>query len=474
MLRYVMIKIAASLLASAPAAQLHSQDAANHDREVHKGSMTNDYLGEFERDDGVPIYVVDAGGTLAVVVGGNTFALLAKEEDSFELVGVGEIVIFERDEQDNVVSVRDSRGVYPRTGAVPPAISQRFKIGEGSPYKYAAPIAGEDDLSTGVANQFGIDQSALESIIDDVRSGGEFANVHSLLISRRNTLLLEEYFKDYDQATSHNLRSATKSVISALVGAAIQRGDVTLEDRPLARIAQASSLDISAHKMELTLADMLDMRHGLQCDDWDNDSLGNEVNIYGTPDWTEFILAIPDDADRQAISYCSAMPLMVGRYLELATGQTLPDYAGEVLLAPLGIKNDDWSWDFELRAKSDTHGGQIHLRPRDMLRFGRLYARGGLTEDGSRVLPQGWVANSFDAVTPLGDWRTYNDFWWRYEVERRDGSVVPVHMASGVGGQRIAIIPSLELLVVLTGGSFSFGRPGPTKIIERIILSTSR
>ena len=351
MLRHIATQVAALFLVVGASAPLHAQIVENGDKEAHDNVMTDDYLGEFERSDGVPIYIVAAGGTLAVVVGDNTFALSPTENDSFELVGVGEIVIFQREEDGRVISVRDSRGVYPRTGDIPPIISQRFEVAQSPPYEYTAPTGGADSLPTGAALQYGIDQSALESIVDDVRSGGEYANVHSFLISRGDTLVLEEYFDEYDEATPHNLRSATKSVISALVGAAIQRGEVSLDDHPLERIAEDRSLAISAHKMRLTLADMLDMRHGLQCDDWNSDSPGNEANIYGTPDWTEFILAVPDAADPQAISYCSAIPLMVGRYLELATGRSLPEYADEVLLSPLEIEDGNWSWDFDLRAK---------------------------------------------------------------------------------------------------------------------------
>ena len=297
--------------------------------------------------------------------------------------------------------------------------------------------------------------------------------MHSLLIARGGDLVLEEYFMGFDAGKPHNLRSATKSVIATLVAAALQRGEIALDDRPLKRIARERDLTISAHKARLTLADLLDMRHGLQCDDWVTDSPGNESQIYGQDDWTAFILAIPDNekmGTNGAPTYCSAMPLMVGRYLELVTGKLLPEYADEVLFRPLGIARDDWTWNLGLSANKQQMGAQVHLRPRDMLRIARLYASDGAVK-GRQLLPPGWVGETFRAETPLGDWRRYHNFWWAYDVDRPGKDPVTVNMASGIGGQKIALVPDLELAVVMTGGSFSQGRPGPTRIIERVLRS---
>lgn len=432
-----------------------------------------DYAGEYTRTDGTPIYIVPHDGGLAVVVTGNVFALEPAGEDRFDLVGVSESVAFERDGEGDVVAVADSQGDYPRAGDdVPAEVTAMFGGGEVPDYTYAPPADAAADLPVGRAEDVGLPTDSIAAIVQDIYADPEYRRVHSLLVQRGGQLVVEEYFAGFDRARPHNLRSATKSVISALAGTAVLRGEVALDDRPLAAIAEAAGLQISAHKAQLTLADMLDMRHGLQCDDWSEDSPGNERLIYGEPDWTAFILGIPDAEDGAApATYCSAMPLMVGRYLELATGEPLAELADARLFGPLGIARDAWTWDFDLSAKPEVHGAQVHLRPRDMLRFGALYARGGVTSDGERVLPEGWVQESLTAEMPLGDWRRYNDFWWAYDVEVPGREPVTIHMASGVGGQRIALVPARELVIVLTGGSFSQGRGGPTRIIERVVLA---
>ena len=430
------------------------------------------YTGEFTRRDGTPVYIVSVNDGLAVVVTGNVFKLEPLgEKDRFGLEGIAERIGFGRDSNGQIINVTDSQGTYPRkSAAVPAAIEAMFTDKKVESYAYSPPKITAD-LEVAEASTKGFRVDSLESIVDDLNQDADYAHFHSLLISRGEKLILEEYFMGYTADRPHNLRSATKGIISALVGAAVHRGEVTLQDYPLRRIGEKTDIEISRHKASLTLGEMIDMRHGLQCDDWDEASPGNESNIYGKQDWTRFILAIPDaPGSDDGPTYCSAIPLMVGRYLEIATGKSLPAYADEVLLAPLSIKRSDWTWSFELKAKRELHGAQIYLRPKDMLRVAHLYQRSNNGDD-RQIFSKDWVPNTFKAITPLGDWRRYNDFWWAYELERPGEETVTVNMASGIGGQKIAVVPKLDVAIVMTGGSFSEGRPGPTRVIERIIRS---
>ena len=430
-----------------------------------------DYVGTYERTDGTPIYVVSRGGGLIVVVTGNAFALLPTGPDAFDLDGVPETVVFERGNDGAVVAVSDSQGRYPRTGDVPSDLAAQYGDGDAPGFDYAAPTRGEDGLPVAAASTAGIDETVLAAIGTDLRGDAEYAGVHALLVMRNDLLVHEDYLAGFDADQAHDLRSATKSVVAALVGTAVARGEAFLDDEPLALVAEDAGLPITDHKAALTLRDLLGMRHGLRCDDWDEASPGNEASIYPQAEWTPAILSIPDDEDPARVSYCSAMPLMVGRYLELTTGKALPDYAQTALFDPLGIDRSDWRWDFRLEAKETLHGAQIHLRPRDMLRIGRLYAEDGVAPDGTRLLPPGWVAETFGATRALGDWRRYARYWWTYEADTPDGPV-PVHFASGIGGQRIAVVPSRNLVIAMTGGSFTEGQGGPRRVIERIVAAS--
>ena len=434
-----------------------------------------DYQGEYTRADGTPIFIADTEDGLVVIVSGNTFRLVPTGLDRFDLDGVPESVRFDRDAGGEVESVTDSQGKYPRrTANLPDAILAAINPAARAPYTYAPPVSADDGLPVGHAGDAGLDVAGLESLIERIQGDPEFANVHSLLVQKDGSLVLERYFAGFDAGMPHNLRSATKGIIAALAGAAVEQGEIALSDTPLKALADARGVSVSAHKAELSLGEMLDMRHGLQCNDWNEDSPGHESRIYATPDWVSTTLALPEAPEGETASYCSAMPLMVGRYLELATGQALPDYADAVLLSPLGITRGAWTWDFTLAPLDAPHGAQIHMRPRDMLRVASLYADDGVAPDGTRLLPEGWAADTFGATMPLGDWRRYGRYWWSYDVEREGHPPVAIHFASGVGGQRIALVPELDLAVVMTGGSFAQGRGGPRRVLEAIVEAVER
>ena len=433
-----------------------------------------DYAGEYTRTDGTPIYVASRDDRWVVVVAGNVLPLRQNGPDRFEVVGVSESVRFERGHDGAVVAVLDSQGRYPLNSRVLPArVAAMFSDSRSPRYRYAPPASIDGGLPVDDASRHGLSRAAIEKIVGDIETEPDYRHVHSLLVQRKGVLILEKYFAGFDRDLPHNLRSATKSVIATLVGAAILRGDITIDDHPLAAIADSAGVEITDHKRTLTLADLLDMRHGLRCDDWDADSPGNERNIYAEDDWTSFILSIPDAEAADDPSYCSAMPLMVGRYLEIATRKSLTDFADESVFTPLGMRRDQWRWDFDLRAKRTPHGGQIHLRPYDMMWIGTLYARDGVAMTEVRLLPSGWVEETFDAIMPLGDWRRYHNFWWSYDVIRPPAASVTIHTASGIGGQRIAVIPMLDLIIVMTGGSFDEGQRGPRMVIERLVRAIS-
>src|SRR3546814_846025 len=121
---------------------------------------------------------------------------------------------------------------------------------------------------------------------------GEYPDQHSVLIAKGGRLVVEEYFYEYDAAMPHQLRSATKSFVSALVGIAIDRGLIeSVEATVLPYFADeyGSFQHLTPAKERMTIEDLLTQRSGLDCDDWDADSPGNEVEMGRSSDWVKFV-----------------------------------------------------------------------------------------------------------------------------------------------------------------------------------------
>jgi CubicO group peptidase (beta-lactamase class C family) len=156
---------------------------------------------------------------------------------------------------------------------------------------------------------------------------------------------------------------------------------------------------------------------------------------------------------------------------ENAVHMKLPDFAQANLFGPLGIARADWIWNYDM-TNADKEYSQIHLRPRDMLKLGILYANGGRWQ-GRQVISSAWVKASL-AVESHVDNVGYGYFWWRpwMDVETPSGTQrVIFDAAQGNGGQKIYLLPQYDLVAVFTAGDYNTdsGAP-PNKIMANIIL----
>jgi CubicO group peptidase (beta-lactamase class C family) len=226
----------------------------------------------------------------------------------------------------------------------------------------------------------------------------------------------------------------------------------------------------------LRLRDLLTMQSGLACDDWNGASPGNETRVYQSEDWVKFVLDLPMAANPGTKgSYCSGNVKVAGRLVELATGKSLPVYAQQYLFDPLGIRAGDVRWNYTLSSSNAATFAQRYMRPRDMLKFGILFQQQGRWK-GRQVISRDWVARSTGQWSTVGD-QKYGYFWWHQWVmaaaaggPRRVDMVV----ATGNGGQKIYLIPSLDLIVVLTGGSYNTNSPATTIMAKDLLPAALR
>jgi len=302
----------------------------------------------------------------------------------------------------------------------------------------------------------------------------KYENIHGILIVKDGRLVFEEYFYGYRLDSRHNVASVTKSIASLLAGIAIEQGKIAgVGEKVLPFFPELLPLEQPDPQVaDITIEDLLTMRHGWECDDWDPDSATYYLSDWeaGQPDLVAATLNLPPAAAPGShFSYCSASTVVLGGLIANAAGMGIPEYADEVLFSPLGIETALWS-----RAPggwTDT-GGSLQMRPRDMARLGLLMLQDG-NWDGVQVVPEAWGRQSVQEHVRLPfneTWgRGYGYLWWLSEVPVA-GEVVRSFAASGAGGQVIAVFPELEMVVVITGGNYDDDEGQPFEIMERFIL----
>jgi CubicO group peptidase (beta-lactamase class C family) len=161
---------------------------------------------------------------------------------------------------------------------------------------------------------------------------------------------------------------------------------------------------------------------------------------------------------------------VVGRMSENAVHMKLPEFAQTNLFGPLGIARADWTWNYDL-TNDDKEYSQIHLRPRDMLKLGILFADGGRWH-GRQIISESWARTAIAEHSHV-DNVSYGYFWWRpwLNVETPAGSQhVNLVAAQGNGGQKIYLVPQYDLVAVFTGGAYNADPTPPNTIMEKIIL----
>jgi CubicO group peptidase (beta-lactamase class C family) len=433
-----------------------------------QGTLT-DYEGVYDYHGRTTLMIVAADTNLFAVIDEAKYPLRAIGNDRFLNAG-GDTIPFRRGADGAVSGFVERTVFFPRrTSTLDPVVAADVRAAprplgnDGRPkrYSYAIPSDLADGLMVGDARTAGLDTAALAHIVESI-ANRTYPDVHGVLVYRAGKLVFEEYFYGYNRDRPHQMRSATKSVVSALVGIAIDRGALAGDNELVTKhLPYAGYANPDPRKNALSLRDLLTMQSGLACDDWNDASPGNEARVYESEDWVKFVLDLPMATQPGTHgSYCSGNVAVAGRIVERATGKSLPSFAQENLFAPLGIRATDVRWNYTLSASNAATFAQIYLRPRDMLKLGILFQQQGSWK-GRQVISRDWIARSTGEWSTVGDQR-YGYFWWHQYVMATTPSGprrVDMIVATGNGGQKIYIVPLLDLIVVLTGGNYNTQSP---------------
>ena len=303
----------------------------------------------------------------------------------------------------------------------------------------------DDSLSPGerfpLAREMGMDPRVLDSVFEAAAASG---SSRSLVVERGGTLVAEGYFQGFTADSLQTVWSVTKSFTSTLVGIALDLGLLPGLDATLAELIPDSVYALDGAKGAITLRQLLTMSTGIP---WVEGSDGSEYPQWvSAPSQVEYYLDKPLAFPPGSVfDYSDGAAHITSVILHHATGISSLDFAREHLLQPLGITESAWWTD-----KDDyCFGGLgLWLRPRDMVKLGRLFLDGGVWE-GERVVSQAWIQEATRTQIDAGGNgpgnEDYGYYWW---IGSGPGSVG--YEAIGYGGQLIVVFPELDMVVATT------------------------
>ncbi len=341
------------------------------------------------------------------------------------------------------------------------------------------PIDDGARLATAAADTT-IDVDALCAAV--LRLATPDVNLHGVVVEQHGLLQAEAYFDGTDHPNAslwgrsasftphdlHDVRSVTKSVVALLTGIALDQGLIASIDMPvLDHFPEHADLAATA-KAHITLAHLLGMSSGLA---WD------ESGSYLRPGNSETRMRFTLDPDRYVLdrdladepgsvfNYNGGGVALLGEVIARATHKPLERYADEVLFKPLDIRRTEWRRD---RTGRVTPYGGLRLRPRDMARIGRLVLDRGRW-NGRQLVSADWITQMTRDRLPAGRLR-YARLWWRGSVDA-DKARHPYIAAFGNGGQRIFLVPDLDLVVVVTAGQYNqpTSWQAPLRVLQRVV-----
>ncbi|GIS24676.1 MAG: hypothetical protein CM15mP125_3630 [Gammaproteobacteria bacterium] len=270
-----------------------------------------------------------------------------------------------------------------------------------------------------------LSDEALEAVHQDIESG-RYGYIDAFLVARQGKLVFEQYYEHdypsiyrqeaatpgalvvndpsgpynyfnpwwhpyYRNTALHSMQSVTKSVVSALVGIALSRGEFPDLDTPVLQFFDETVVEnVDGRKRDMTLRDLLTMSDGLL---WDeslpyNDPDNSFAIMAKAHNWVQYTLDLPmGNEPGNVFNYNSGATLILGHIFRLATGTDIEEYAVEHLFTPLGI--DDYYWDRTPYGLTDTQEG-LYISARSLAKIAQLFLQKGRWQDEQVIRPHGW------------------------------------------------------------------------------------
>jgi CubicO group peptidase (beta-lactamase class C family) len=335
----------------------------------------------------------------------------------------------------------------------------------------------------------------LEARLDRLIAEKRAWKLHGVVVVRHGHLVLERYFEDTDRhrgqgaighvvfgpETLHDMRSVSKGVVGLLYGIALEQGKVPPPEAPLfASFPEYADLAGEAGRERLTIHHVLTMTMGT---DWDETSIpyanpaNSETAMDQAADRFRYILerrVIMEPGRRW--TYCGGATALLARIIEKGTGRPLHDFAREALFDPLECGPTAWVAD----PKGVPYAASgLRMTPRTMARIGMMMARGGEAA-GTRVVPARWLDRCTSPIVSADEFRRFGYHWYVGDIAfGQPLGWAPRHLermwsALGEGGQRLFVLPGLDLVVAVTAGNYGTDDQWipPTRVLREVVLAS--
>lgn len=300
-----------------------------------------------------------------------------------------------------------------------------------------------------------------------------YPNIHSLLISKKRSLVFEKYFEGTDQNfgkdigtihhnknTLHDLRSITKSIISACIGIAIGKGLIKNTEQKISDFFP--EFNFTQGKASWNIYHFLTMTTGLE---WDealpyHDHENDEIKMSHSTDPIRFVLDKHlIDTPGKTFNYCGGATQILAEIIERSSGTTIEKFASEFLFGPLEISTFEWNKFSVWNGSSKTAASSgLRLTSGDLMNFGLMYRNGGRF-NGNQILSPEWIKESFiqrmefpSLVAEGNDGYGYQFWMWKDHINGMD---INMTAAKGFGDQSIYWDLQNDIIIVTTAGNYN-------------------
>lgn len=333
-------------------------------------------------------------------------------------------------------------------------------------YSTTQNLTPKDDISISKLEDVGLDRQIITELIDSIKTGF-YPNRHSLLIYKDDKLVLEEYFSGYDEnwgtnigiiqhndTVLHDMRSVSKSIVSACIGIAIAQGKIKSIDQPVFDYFVDYNQYNNEDRENLTIKHLLTMTSGLKWNEdvpYDNPE-NSEIQMINSGDGIGFVLSRELTSEPGTVwQYNGGTTELLAEIIKRVSGKNIHEFAKEFLFKPIGISKSEWI--ISPATNSPAAASGLRLKSRDMLKFGILYSKKGKWGT-KQIVPEEWVKESLNSHINRPDGGGYGyQFWvFNYTIQ---GEILTIPAAVGNGDQRIYFDNQNNLLLVTTAGNYN-------------------